>query len=160
MTDSGRPPSTAVELRLLGELLAEWAEEQLSENPSVLSVEHDPAVRRWIMRLQGDEKGVFAVWFTLGQRSLTYESYVLPAPMDNHAQFYEHLLRRNEKLVGAHFSIGAEDAVYLRGTVPNTWLDADELDRVLGTLYEAVERCFRAALRLGFGSQLPPHLAS
>lgn len=158
MTEVARPPSSEQQLLQLGGLIADWAAEQLAENPAVLSVEHDSDQRRWIMRLQGDEKGVFAVWLTLGQRSLAYESYLLPAPEENPAAFYEHLLRRNEKLVGAAFAIGAEDAVYLRGRCPNLWIDADELDRIVGTLYEAVERCFLTALRLGFGSRLPAHL--
>ncbi len=158
MTDVARPPSNAHQLESLGGLIADWAAEQQAENPAVLSVDHDAHQRRWIIRLQGDEKGVFAVWLTLGQRSLTYESYVLPAPEENPAAFYEHLLRRNERLVGVAFTLGAEDAVYLRGRCPNPWVDANELDRILGTLYEAVERCFRTALRLGFGSRLPPEL--
>jgi Putative bacterial sensory transduction regulator len=156
-TDAGEPPN-ASQLQQLAGLIAEWAAQQLAENPTVLSVEHDPHERRWIMRLHGDEKGVFAVWFTLDQRSLAYESYLLPAPEENQAAFYEHLLRRNEKLVGVAFAIGAEDAVYLMGRCPNAWVEANELDRILGTVYEAVERCFRIALRLGFGSRLPPNL--
>ena len=68
--------------------------------------------------MTGEEKDVTTVWFTLGQRTLRYETYVMPAPEENHAQFYEHLLRRNDRLVGAHFSIGAEDAVFLRGELP------------------------------------------
>ena len=55
------------------------------------------------------------MWLTLGQRTLRYETYVMPAPEENAAELYEHLLRRNERLVGAHFSIGIEDAVFLRG---------------------------------------------
>ncbi|MFN0027345.1 MAG: YbjN domain-containing protein [Acidimicrobiales bacterium] len=158
MIDAARQPSSPEELTRLGNLIAAWAAEQLADNPAVLSVEHDANERRWILRLEGDEKGVFAVWFTLGQRSLAYETYLLPAPEENPAAFYEHLLRRNETLKGVAFTIGAEEALYLKGRCPNAWVDADELDRILGTLYEAVERCFRTALRVGFGSRLPPHL--
>ena len=58
------------------------------------------------------------IWFTLGQRTLHYETYVMPAPEENYEQFYEHLLRRNLKLFGAAFAIGAEDAVFLVGQLP------------------------------------------
>ena len=109
--------------------------------------------RRWYVRLRGEDKDFTTVWLTLGQRTLRYETYVMPAPEENHAVFYEHLLRRNDGLVGAHFSIGAEDAVFLRGELPVAVLDAAELDRVLGTLYAAVERCFRPALAIGFASR-------
>ena len=65
--------------------------------------------------MHGEEKDTFTIWFTLGQRTLHYETYVMPAPEENHEQFYEHLLRRNLKLYGAAFAIGEEDAVFLVG---------------------------------------------
>ena len=70
------------------------------------------------MRLRGEDKDLTTVWLTLGQRTLRYETYVMPAPEENAAELYEHLLRRNERLVGAHFAIGVEDAVFLRGELP------------------------------------------
>ena len=42
---------------------------------------------------------------------------------------YELALRRNEKLVGAHFAIGVEDALFLRGELPLVAVCADEVDR-------------------------------
>ena len=92
---------------------------------------------RWYVRMRGDEKEFTTVWLTLGQRTLRYETYVLPAPEENAAELYENLLRRNERLVGAHFSIGIEDAVFLRGEMPVGMVSLDELDRALGTLYAA-----------------------
>ena len=131
-----------------------WMERQLEENPSVAAVERDPTeVRRWFVRLLGEEKDVFSVWFTLGQRTLRYETYVMPAPEENHAQLYEHLLRRNVGLYGATFAIGEEDAVFLVGQLPLHALDDDELDRILGTMYEYTERFFRPALRIGYASR-------
>jgi hypothetical protein len=55
--------------------------------------------------------------------------------------------------VGAHFSIGAEDAVFLRGELPLAALTEDELDRIVGSLYAYVERYFHSALRIGFASR-------
>ena len=103
--------------------------------------------------MRGDDKDFTTVWLTLGQRTLRYETYVMPAPEENHAQLYEHVLRRNDRLVGARFSIGAEDAIFLRGEVPVDRVDYDELDRVLGTLYANVEQCFTGMIRIGFASR-------
>ena len=102
---------------------------------------------------RGEEKDFTTVWLTLGQRTLRYETYVMPAPEENAERLYEHLLRRNERLVGAHFSIGVEDAVFLRGDLPLAALTRRELDRVIGTLYATVEQHFRAVLRIGFASR-------
>ena len=131
-----------------------WMQRQLDDNPAVAAVERDPTeVRRWFVRLLGEEKDVFSVWFTLGQRTLRYETYVMPAPEENHAELYEHLLRRNVGLYGATFAIGEEDAVFLVGQLPLHALDDDELDRILGTMYEYTERFFRPALRIGYASR-------
>lgn len=108
---------------------------------------------RWYVRMLGEEKDFTTVWLTLGQRTLRYETYVMPAPEEHVAEVMELLLRRNDALVGAHFSIGLEDAIYLRGEVPDTAVDGDELDRIFGTLYTTVEANFRPLLRLGFASR-------
>jgi hypothetical protein len=128
-------------------------------NPLILAVDRgtsdDTAFGepRWYVRMRGDDKDVITVWLTLGQRTLRYETYVLPAPEENQAAITEFLLRRNDTLIGAHFSIGAEDAVYLRGELPDVAVVDDELDRVLGTLYSTVEANFRTLLQLAFASR-------
>ena len=103
--------------------------------------------------VQGDEKDVFTIRFHLRQRTLFYETYVMPAPEENHAAFFEHLLRRNAGLYGAAFAIGEEDAVFLQGQLDDTLIGDDELDRVLGSLYVWVEQFFQPALRIGFASR-------
>jgi hypothetical protein len=110
-------------------------------------------LRRWFVRLRGEDKDFTTIWLTLGQRTMRYETYVMPAPEENAKQLYEHLLRRNERLVGAFYSIGAEDAVYLRGDLPVAALDEGELDRIIGTVYATVEQHFRGLLRIGFASR-------
>jgi hypothetical protein len=131
-----------------------WLATQLAENPVVAAVERgETGERRWYVRVLGEAKDVFTIWFTLRQRTLHYETYVMPAPEENHAAFFEHLLRRNHKLTGAAFTIGAEDAVFLEGTLPVHAVDAGELDRILGSLYAYVEQCFVPALRIGYASR-------
>ena len=131
-----------------------WLAAARTDNPLISSVERDADIPwRWYVRLRGEEKDITTIWLTLGQRTLRYETYVMPAPEENHAVFYEHLLRRNDNLVGVQFSIGAEDAVFLRGELPVAALDGAELDRILGTVYATVEQCFRPALAIGFASR-------
>lgn len=143
-------------LVVLEDRIDAWLEHQRLGNPAIVAVDRGgPEVpeRRWYVRMRGEEKEFTTVWLTLGQRTLRYETYVMPAPEENAEQLYEFLLRRNDGLVGAHFSVGAEDAVYLRGELPLVALDEEELDRVVGTLYAYVERWFRAALRIGYASR-------
>ncbi|MFP3902385.1 MAG: YbjN domain-containing protein [Acidimicrobiia bacterium] len=133
-----------------------WLARQATDNPVVDAVvpDEESGERRWFVRVRGEEKDVFTIWFHLRQRTLHYETYVMPAPEENHARFYEHLLRRNLKLYGAAFAIGEEDAVFLVGRIDHRWVDEDELDRILGSLYAWTEQFFRPALRIGFASRL------
>jgi hypothetical protein len=148
-------PSPPEQLDALEARIDAWLATQLEENPVVAAVDRDetPRVRRWFVRLRGEQKDTFTVWFRLEQRTLHYETYVMPAPEENHAAFFEHLLRRNRKLYGAAFAIGEEDAVFLMGQLDNAAISDHELDRILGSLYTWVEQYFRPALRIGFASR-------
>jgi hypothetical protein len=134
--------------------ITEWLEQQRRDNPAIEAVDRgESGERRWYVRLRGTEKDFITVWFVLGQRTLQYETYLAPAPEENHAAFYEHLLRRNAKLNGVALAIGAEDAVYLRGQIGVRHIDEAELDRIVGSLYDYSERFFRPAMRIGYASR-------
>ncbi len=149
-----KPAATPAELDTLEGSIDTWLAGELADNPTVAAVDRgEPGQRRWYVRLRGEQKDTFTVWFTLRQRTLHYETYVMPAPEENHELFYEHLLQRNLKLFGASFAIGDEHAVFLIGQLPVTAIDRDELDRILGSLYAYVEQFFRPALRIGFASR-------
>ena len=60
-----------VTLAELEALIDAWLAEQLDENPVVAAVERgEPSERRWYVRVHGESKDVFTIWFTLRQRSL------------------------------------------------------------------------------------------
>ena len=132
----------------------EWLSHAKAHNELILAVDRSTDQEiRWYVRMSGQEKEFTTVWLTLGQRTLRFETYVMPAPEENAQVLYESLLRRNEKLVGAHFSIGQEDAVFLRGEIPLAALNEQELDRAIGALYSTVEQSFGALIRIGFASR-------
>jgi hypothetical protein len=137
----------------------EWFRREAGENPMIAALDRgERGERRWYLRLRGEQKDTFTLWFTLGQRTLRYETYVMPAPEENHADFYRHLLVRNRGLHGWSFAIGEEEAVFLVGALGVAALEedealADELDRIVGSGWEYVERFFRPALRIGYASK-------
>ena len=144
----------ADDLDALESRIDQWLAQLGAESDHILAIDRDlESGVRWFVRMRGEEKDFTTVWLTLGQRTLRYETYVMPAPKENSEALYENLLRRNERLVGAHFAIGIEDAVFLRGEMPVEWVTHDEVDRILGTLYAQVELCFGGLLRIGFASR-------
>lgn len=152
--DPAGGPATAEELNELEAMIDSWLQSQVEENPVVVSVERDaPGQRRWFVRVKGEEKDVFTIRYHLRQRTLHYESHFMPAPEENQEELYAHLLRRNLKMYGGCFAIGEEDAVFIQGHLDRKMIEADELDRVLGSMYAWVEQYFRPALRIGFASR-------
>ena len=152
MTDYHLPPTLdAIEMEI-----SQWLAGFAAENPAFEAIDRGEASEpepRWYVRLRGEEKEHITIWLTLGQRTLRYEAYVLPAPQENVAAVYEMALRRNDKLVGAHFAIGVEDALFLRGEIPLAWLTEPELDRIIGSLYTYTEQAFPGLIRLAFASK-------
>jgi hypothetical protein len=149
--DTPRALSDA-ELDDVESVIDDWAQRQLVELDVVEAVERgEPGERRWYVRVRGEAKDVFTIWLTLRQRTLEYETYVLPAPPRRAAEIYEWVLRRNLDLYGAGFCIGAEDALYLRGHVPAEAVTTAELDRILGSLYAWTERFFPKLVAFAFG---------
>lgn len=147
--------ATPDHLAAIEDLVISWLDEQLVDNPVVAAVDREPGMRRWYVRMRGDEKDTFTLWLTVGQRTLQFETYVMPAPEENHARFFEHILRRNMEFDAMAFAVGPEDAIFLRGQLPLGAVDEGELDRILGETYVYVERCFRPAMRIGYASRFP-----
>ena len=150
MTDVFEPGALA----LLERQIDEWLGGLRAANPAIEAVDRGEGDEvRWYVRMRGEQKEYTTVWLTLGQRTLRYETFVMPAPEVSHAAVYEQALRRNERLVGAHFAIGVEDALFLRGELPLGAVGEAELDRVIGSLYAYVEQSFPALIRLGYASR-------
>ena len=141
---------------VLGDQLSTWLEivrDADKENDLFLNVEYQAEDHRWIVRLRGEEKAVIAVWLTLGQRTLHYESYFMPAPEENVVACFEYLLRVNARLFALRFAIGPEDALYLLGQLPVGTVDEDHLDVIIGSVYAASEQYFPAAMSIGYESK-------
>ena len=148
-------PATPEELVVFSALIDRWTEAERAVNEVVAAVDHDPELRRWYVRLRGEEKSFTAVWLTLRERTLHYETYFMPAPEENFEALYEYLLRANTRLFGMRFAIGAEDAIYLVGQMPLSAVDEEELDRIVGSSYAYSEQYFRPAMSIGYASRFP-----
>ena len=132
-----------VDAHLFGPIAAEAA---------VQHVEYDPELTRWYVRFGCDGRDAATIYFDLHQRTLRYELYFLPAPEDETRvpALHAWLLRRNHDLYGARFSLGPDGDVYLTGRVAIEHLTVQELDRIVGVLFELTERWFQAAVTIAY----------
>ena len=107
---------------------------------------------RWAVRLRQEVRDAATVWFDVGERSLWFEAYVIPAPQ-RPAEVYRQALVRNARSWRCFFALDEEGAVVLRGRLPAERVDLEELDRVLGEVYETIELSFRSMVKAGFGGR-------
>ena len=119
-------------------------------------VEYDAELRRWYVRFTCDGRDATTIYFDLHERTLRYEVYFLPIPPDHLLELYEFLLKRNHTMYGARFSLGPDGDVYLVGRVALEHLTVEELDRIIGVLYELTERWFQLVVKLAYGNRTRP----
>ncbi len=120
------------------------------------SVEYAEEVEgRWAVRMRQETRDATTVWFDVGERSLSFEAYVLPEPTSPDG-VHRQALVRNRRAWRCFFSLDSENAVVLRGRLAAEEVTIEELDRVLGEIYETIEIAFRPMVRAGFGRATPP----
>ena len=132
---------------VLEERIRLWVDDPTS------SVEYAEEVEgRWAVRMRQDVRDATTVWFDVGERSLRFEAYVLPAPMEPD-EVHRQALVRNARAWRCFFAVDDEGAIVLRGRLAADRVTLDELDRVLGEVFETIEVAFRPMLRAGFPSR-------
>lgn len=102
---------------------------------------------RWAVRMRQRTRDATTVWFHPGERSLVYEAYVLPVP-EGATGVYQQALSRNQRAWRSFFALDGEGGLVLRGRLPAAQVTHEELDLVLGEIYEAVEVSFRPLLEM------------
>ncbi len=104
---------------------------------------------RWAVRMRQEVRDATTVWFDIGQRSLRFEAYVMPQPVVP-GEVHRQALFRNWRAWRVFFAVDAEGAIVLRGRIASDLVTLDELDRVLGEIFETIELAFRPMVRAGF----------
>jgi hypothetical protein len=101
---------------------------------------------RWAVRMKQEVRDATTVWFTVGERSLEYEAYVIPVT-DDLAEVFRQALFRNGRGWRCFFSLDGEGGLVLRGRLSAGQVTSEELDLVLGEMWEMVEVAFPSMLR-------------
>ena len=107
-----------------------------------------------IVELPGERKLKTNTMLTIGEHSVRVEAFVCRKPDENHEGVYRFLLKRNRRLYGVAYTLDNIGDVYLVGQIAREAVTAEELDRVLGQVLEAVESDFNTLLELGFRTSI------
>lgn len=107
-----------------------------------------------VVELPGERKLKTNTILTVGEHSVRIEAFVCRQPDENHEGVYRFLLKRNRRLYGVAYTLDNVGDIYLVGRMSLASVDAEELDRVLGQVLEAVDSDFNTLLELGFRSSI------
>jgi hypothetical protein len=107
-----------------------------------------------VVELPGERKLKTNTILSIGEHSVRVEAFVCRKPDENHQGVYKFLLKRNRRLYGVAYTLDNVGDIYLVGRMSLASVDADEIDRVLGQVLEAVDSDFNTLLELGFRSSI------
>lgn len=107
-----------------------------------------------VVELPGERRLKTNTILTIGEHSVRVEAFVCRKPDENHEGVYRFLLKRNRRLYGVCYTLDNTGDIYLVGRMALASVTADEIDRVLGQVLEAVDTDFNTLLELGFRTSI------
>jgi hypothetical protein len=107
-----------------------------------------------IVELPGERKLKTNTILTVGEHSVRVEAFVCRKPDENHEAVFRFLLKRNRRLYGVAYTLDNVGDIYLVGRMSLESVTADEVDRVMGQVLEAVDGDFNTLLELGFSTSI------
>jgi hypothetical protein len=107
-----------------------------------------------LVELPGERKLITNTLLSIGEHSVRIEAFVCRRPDENHEGVYRFLLKRNRRLYGMAYTLDNIGDVYLVGRVALDIINAEEVDRILGQVLEAVNNDFNTLLELGFATSI------
>lgn len=106
------------------------------------------------VRMTQQVRDFTTVWFATGERTVRVEAYVLPVPAKGRDEVYRQCLVRNLGTRLVRFAIGASGEILLTAVVPSSQVSEEELELVLGEIYELIEVSFRSLVSAGFAREI------
>lgn len=107
-----------------------------------------------VVALPGERRLVTNTLLSIGAHGVRLEAFVCRKPDENFEGVYKYLLRRNRRLYGMAYTLDNIGDIYLVGRMSLHAVTADEIDRLLGQVIEAVDFDFNTLLELGFRSSI------
>ena len=104
--------------------------------------------------LPGEKKLQTAVRLDVGEHALGVHAFVCRKPDENHERVYRWLLERNLRMYAVAFAVDRLGDIYLDARLPLGSVNAEELDRLLGSVLANADESFNAILELGFASSI------
>jgi len=107
-----------------------------------------------VVALPGERRLTTNTLLSVGEHGVRLEAFVCRKPDENFEGVYKYLLRRNRRLYGMAYTLDNIGDIYLVGRMALHSVTADEIDRLMGQVIEAVDFDFNTLLELGFRTSI------
>ena len=104
--------------------------------------------------LPGERKLQTPCRIEVGDHAIAVHAFVARNPDENHEAVYRWLLERNLRLYAVAFGVDHAGDIYLDGRLPLHAVNADEVDRLLGSVLSYADESFNHILELGFATSI------
>ena len=125
----------------------------LLDDPEADVVHVEEVDGRVAVRMRQQARDATTVWCTPGERTVTFEAYLLPAPPSRAEEVFRQALVRSASGWLVHYALDGEGAVILRSRAEADRIDAEFVSYMLAEMWEQVEVAFGPLARLAFGAR-------
>ncbi len=103
---------------------------------------------RLAVRMRQQVRDATTIWCEPGERTITFEAYVLPIPAAGSEAALRQCLVRNGGTWLVHYALDREGAIVLRARIDVEHLDESRVSYLFAEIWDQVERSFLSLLRL------------
>ena len=110
--------------------------------------------RNFLITLKGEKKLQTHCALIVGDHSLSINAFVIRKPDENEEQVHHWCMSKNASMYGLAFAINQLGDIYLVGRLPLDAVNAQELDRILGSVLQYSDSSFNPLLEIGFANAI------
>ena len=110
--------------------------------------------KSFLITLKGEKKLQTHCALIVGDHSLSVNAFVIRKPDENEDQVHHWCMSKNASMYGLAFAINQLGDIYLVGRLPLAAVNAQELDRILGSVLQYSDSSFNPLLEIGFANAI------
>ena len=108
----------------------------------------------FLVTLPGETKLQTHCALVIGDHSLSINAFVIRKPDENEAGVHHWCMTKNASMYGIAFAINELGDIYLVGRLPLDAVNAQEIDRLIGSVLQYSDSSFNPLLELGFADAI------
>jgi hypothetical protein len=110
--------------------------------------------KSFLITLKGEKKLQTHCALIVGDHSLSINAFVIRKPDENEDRVHHWCMSKNASMYGLAFAINELGDIYLVGRLPLAAVNAQELDRILGSVLQYSDSSFNPLLEIGFANAI------